>query len=83
MKAYEFQTSINKGIVEIPSDYLRELEKYQNIRVILLTEDGEEKKENETEKPNVKLSEFLLLPELEDDEILFERNKDTGREIPL
>ncbi len=23
MKAYEFQTTINKGIVEIPSDYLR------------------------------------------------------------
>jgi hypothetical protein len=28
-----------------------------------------------------KLSEFLLLPELEEDEILFERDKDTGREI--
>jgi hypothetical protein len=25
MKAYEFQTTINKGIVEIPSDYLRYL----------------------------------------------------------
>jgi hypothetical protein len=30
-----------------------------------------------------KLSEALLLPELEADESLFERNKDTGREIIL
>ncbi|NCR42535.1 MAG: hypothetical protein EWV91_21130 [Microcystis aeruginosa Ma_QC_Ca_00000000_S207] len=81
MKAYEFQTTINKGIVEIPSDYLRDLEKDQDVRVILLTEDGEAKKQNDTEKMKSKLSEFLLLPELEEDEILFERDKDTGREI--
>jgi hypothetical protein len=83
MKAYEFQTTIHQGIVEIPSDYLRDLENYQNVRVILLTEDGEEKKKDEREKPKGKLSEFLLLPELEEDEILFERDKDTGREMSL
>ena len=39
MRAYEFKTTINQGIVEIPSNYLKELEKTQNVRVIILTED--------------------------------------------
>ena len=81
MRAYEFQTSIDKGIVEIPLTYLNDLEKCQNVRVIILTEDGEKK--NTDEKSKSKLSELLLLPELEDDEILFERDKSTGRDILL
>ena len=81
MRAYEFKTTINQGIVEIPSTYLKELEKTQNVRVIILTED--ENNLNLNELSEQKLSEFLLLPELEEDELLFERNKDTGRDIVL
>jgi hypothetical protein len=81
MKAYEFQTKINKGIVQIPNNYLRELEKCQNVRVIILTED--ESKTPILANSNKKLSELLLLPELEENELLFERDKDTGRDIIL
>ena len=81
MRAYEFKTTINQGIVEIPSNYLKELEKTQNVRVIILTED--ENNLNLNELSEHKLSEFLLLPELEEDDRLFERNKDTGRDIVL
>lgn len=41
MKAYEFQTKINQGVVKIPSNYLNELEKYKDVRVIILTEEAE------------------------------------------
>ena len=81
MRAYEFKTTINQGIVEIPSTYLKELEKTQNVRVIILTED--ENNLNHYESSEHKLSEFLLLPELEEDELLFERNQDTGRDLVL
>ena len=47
---------------------------------IVVTEDNQTKDSN---KPQSKLSEFLLLPELEEDELLFERDKDTGREIDI
>lgn len=36
-----------------------------------------------SDKSQVKLSELLLLPELEENETLFERNEDTGRDIVL
>jgi hypothetical protein len=81
MRAYEFQTSIDKGIVKIPLTYLNDLKKCQNVRVIILTEEVEKKKTEEKSKS--KLSELLLLPELEDDEILFERDKSPGRDIIL
>ena len=81
MRAYEFKTTINQGIVEIPSNYLKELEKTQNVRVIILTEDENNIHHYESSEP--KLSEFLSLPELEEDELLFERNQDTGRDIIL
>ena len=35
------------------------------------------------EEKTKKLSDLLLLPELEENELLFERDKDTGREIIL
>lgn len=81
MKAYEFKTNINQGIINIPDSYLRELEKNQNVRVIILTE--EENKSSLKTSLETKLSDFLLLPELEENEVLFERNKDTGRDIHL
>jgi hypothetical protein len=70
MKAYEFQTLINQGIVEIPRNYLSQLESHQKVRVIILTED-----DNFPPSSTNKLSEVLLLPELEDDEDLFPRDK--------
>jgi hypothetical protein len=36
-----------------------------------------------SDKSQVKLSELLLLPELEETETLFERDEDTGRDIIL
>lgn len=81
MKAYEFQTKINHGVVKIPSNYLHELEKSKNVRVIILTEEAESFHNNQVSKP--KLSSFLLLPELEENESLFERNHDIGRDIIL
>lgn len=47
---------------------------------IVVTEDNQTKDSN---KPQSKLSELLLLPELEEDELLFERDKDTEREIDI
>lgn len=44
------------------------------------------KEENQAEdsiQSQPKLSELLLLPELEEDDSFFERNKDTGTEIDL
>lgn len=81
MRAYEFQTHINQGVVIIPSDYLNELEKCENVRVIILTEDAENLQNNQVSKS--KLSSFLLLPELEENESLFERNHELGRDIIL
>ncbi len=81
MKAYEFETKINKGIVKIPSNYLNEIEKGRKVRVIILTEEAKPMPTNKKEKS--KLSSFLLLSELEENEFLFERNDDTGRDISL
>lgn len=36
-----------------------------------------------SEDSQLKLSEVLLLPELDDNEVLFERNNDTGRDVIL
>ncbi|MBD2135381.1 hypothetical protein H6F47_23905 [Sphaerospermopsis sp. FACHB-1094] len=43
----------------------------------------EEIKFSQSDKSQMKLSEFLLLPELEENETLFARDKDTGRDISL
>ncbi|MFM5983483.1 MAG: hypothetical protein ACKO9I_23585 [Sphaerospermopsis kisseleviana] len=43
----------------------------------------EEIKVSQSDKSQMKLSEFLLLPELEENETLFARDKDPGRDISL
>ncbi|WP_137667453.1 hypothetical protein [Sphaerospermopsis reniformis] len=43
----------------------------------------EEIKVSQSDKSQMKLSEFLLLPELEENETLFTRDKDTSRDISL
>ncbi|MDJ0649017.1 MAG: DUF104 domain-containing protein [Xenococcaceae cyanobacterium MO_188.B19] len=46
--------------------------------MIVLMEENQAKKSIQSQP---KLSQLLLLPELEEDDSFFERNKDTGREI--
>ncbi len=43
----------------------------------------EKNKITQSIQSKLKLSQLLLLPELEENEILFERNNDTGRDIIL
>ena len=77
MKAYEFQTNLEQGTVKIPPHYLQELSPHHKVRVIILAEDSNH---------NImqsKLSSSLLMPELEDEESIFERDKDSGKEINL
>ncbi len=40
MKTIEFQTNIDKGILEIPEIYQKQLEKYKTVRVIIVTEEN-------------------------------------------
>lgn len=65
MIAYEVQTNINQRVINIPLDYLKQLDKSENVRVIILTE--ADNKNNLNKLSNSKLSEFLLLSELEDE----------------
>ena len=51
----------------------------QSVTIIL----AEDTKAKEPIKTQPKLSELLLLPELEEDDLIFTRDKDTGREIDL
>jgi len=76
MKAYEFQTNLEQDIVRIPPHYLQELTNHYKVRVIILTEDSHSNSQS-------KLSSSLLMPELEDEESIFEREKDPGKEINL
>ncbi len=80
MKAYEFTTDINQGFVKIPYHYLGELAKSQKVRVIILTEDNSD---SSTKELSNKLSEILVLPELEQNENLFERDHELTRDIIL
>ncbi|BAQ63187.1 hypothetical protein GM3708_3593 (plasmid) [Geminocystis sp. NIES-3708] len=81
MRAYEFTTEITDGNIRIPIDYLNNLNRGRNVKVIILTEDETLPKQKSDEKE--KLSDYLLMPEIEDNEDLFIRDKDTGREINL
>jgi predicted DNA-binding antitoxin AbrB/MazE fold protein len=56
-----------------------ELPEGQSVIIVVLEENQEEK----SVPSKLKLSELLLLPELAEDETLFERDKDTGRDIVL
>jgi hypothetical protein len=49
MRAFEFETSIEKGTVEIPVTYQKQLEKYQTVRVIILTKDVNDNQKDELE----------------------------------
>lgn len=51
----------------------------QSVMIVILGESQEEK----SVQSQLTLSELLLLPELEENDSLFDRNKDTGREIIL
>ena len=49
----------------------------QSVMIVVI----EENQERKSVQSQLKLSELLLLPELEEKAPFFERNKDTGREI--
>lgn len=71
--------SLNKVIAQL--EQLPESQQKKMAKIIL------KELENLTSLPREekkkKLSDVLLLPELEEDEILFDRDKDTGRETIL
>lgn len=81
MRAYEFTTKIIDGNIHIPPSYLNNLNRRENVKVIILTED--DNLSNSTPEEKDKLSDYLLMPEIEDNEDLFIRDKDTGRKINL
>ena len=69
--------TVRKGVIH-PLESIN-LSEGQSVTIVV-TEDNQTKDSN---KPQSKLSELLLLPELEEDELLFERDQDTGREIDI
>ena len=69
--------TVRKGVIH-PLESIN-LSEGQSVTIVV-TEDNQTKDSN---KPQSKLSELLLLPELEEDELLYERDKDTGREIDI
>jgi hypothetical protein len=81
MKAYEFQTNINGDSLKIPLPYLQELKTGEIVKVIILRQKPEET--NQLISPQNKLSDILLMPEIEENENIFARNSDTGKEIVL
>jgi predicted DNA-binding antitoxin AbrB/MazE fold protein len=74
---YTIKGTVKNGVIH-PLESV-ELPEGQAVMIVVL----EENQEDKLIQFNPKLSEFLLLPELEEDEPLFERDKDTGREIVL
>ncbi len=81
MRAYEFTTDIQDGNISIPMAYVKYLNTRDNVRVIILTEDENKPDLNQEKKD--KLSDYLLIGEIDDYEDLFKRDKDTGREIDI
>jgi predicted DNA-binding antitoxin AbrB/MazE fold protein len=74
---YTIKGTVKNGVIH-PLESV-ELPEGQSV-IIVVPEENQEDKLVEF-KP--KLSELLLLPELKEDDPLFERDKDTGREIIL
>ncbi|MBD2394058.1 hypothetical protein H6G11_07285 [Cyanobacterium aponinum FACHB-4101] len=81
MRAYEFTTDIQDGNISIPIAYVKDLNTRDKVRVIILTEDENKPDLNQEKKD--KLSDYLLIGEIDDYEDLFKRDKDTGREIDI
>jgi hypothetical protein len=71
--------SLNKALAKI--EQLSELEQEKLAQIIL--KELESLTSSPSGEKEVKLSEILLLPELEDDEVLFQRDQDTGRIINI
>ena len=69
--------TVRNGVIH-PSESIN-LSEGQSVTIVV-TEDAQAK---ESIRPQPKLSELLLLPELEEDDPFFARDKDTGREIDL
>lgn len=69
--------TVKNGVIQ-PQESVN-LSEGQTVIIVTIEED----RANKPVSNSSKLSELLLLPELEDNEPIFERDKDTGREIDL
>ncbi len=74
---YTIKGTVKNGVIH-PLESAKSPEG-KSVMIVVIEEDQEDK----SVKLKPKLSELLLLPELEDNNSLFARNKDTGRDITL
>lgn len=74
---YTIKGTVKNGVIH-PLESVK-LSEGQSVMIVV----PEENQEDKSVQSKLKLSELLLLPELEEDEPLFERDKDTGMEIVL
>ena len=74
MQAYEFQTSIEGDILKILLPYSQELKTGEIVKVIILREESVKQEIDQLNPPKNKLSDILLMPEIEENENIFERN---------
>lgn len=81
MRAYEFTTNIRQGQINIPLAHLKDLNAQNNVRVIILAEEDDKIDSNKAK--TYKLSEDLLIFEIDNNDNLFTRDNDIGREINL
>jgi predicted DNA-binding antitoxin AbrB/MazE fold protein len=73
-KMQPIRGTVKNGVIH-PLESLNSLEG-QSVLITVI-------QENQERIPTQKLSELLLLPELENDDLLLSRDRDTGREIIL
>jgi predicted DNA-binding antitoxin AbrB/MazE fold protein len=74
---YTIKGTVKNGVIH-PLESV-ELPEGKSVMIVVT----EENQEDKSVQSKLKLSELLLLPELEEDDPLFERNQDTGRDIIL
>jgi hypothetical protein len=74
MQAYEFQTTINGDILKIPLPYSQELQTGEIVKVIILRAESVKLETNQLNSPKNKLSDILLMPEIDENENIFARN---------
>lgn len=74
---YTIKGTVKNGVI-YPLESVK-LPEGKSVMIVVLEEDQGDK----SVQFQPKLSELLLLPELEEDNSLFDRNKETGRDIIL
>ncbi len=74
---YTIKGTVKNGVIHLLES--AKLPEGKSVIIVVLEEDQKDK----SVQLKSKLSELLLLPELEEDNLLFDRNKDTGRDINM